>query len=58
MVNGAEHPPVKEDQDLQTKRILGLFPNFRAVSASQQLPPQGVHDKFVTVTQDSSIIPP
>ena len=53
VVNGAEHPPVKEHQDAQTKRILGIFPNFRAVSASQQLPPQSVHDKFVTVTEDS-----
>jgi hypothetical protein len=53
VVNGAEHPPVKEHQDVQTKRILGIFPNFRAVSAADQLPPQSIHDKFVTASQDS-----
>lgn len=40
-------------QDVQTKRILGIIPNFRAVSADVKLPPQSVKDKFVTVTQDS-----
>lgn len=37
----------------QTKRILGLIPNFRAVSANTKLPPQSVKDKFVTASQDS-----
>jgi hypothetical protein len=37
----------------QTKRILGIFPNFRAVSANVHLPPQTVKDKFFTATQDS-----
>jgi len=37
----------------QTKRILGIFPNFRAVSANVHLPPQTVKDKFLTATQDS-----
>jgi hypothetical protein len=40
-------------EDKQTKRILGIIPNFRAVSANQHLPPQTVKDKFVTATQDS-----
>lgn len=40
-------------EDPQTKRILGIFPNFRAVSTNQHLPPQSVKDKFVTATQDS-----
>lgn len=39
--------------DPQTKRILGIFPNFRAVSANEHLPPQSVRDKFVTASQDS-----
>ena len=39
--------------DPQTKRILGIFPNFRAVSADTHLPPQSVKDKFVTASQDS-----
>ena len=43
--------PVGEGQ--QTKRILGIFPNFRAVSANVHLPPQTVKDKFVTATHDS-----
>jgi hypothetical protein len=37
----------------QTKRILGIIPNFRAVSANQQLPPMSVKDKFITASQDS-----
>ena len=40
-------------QDGQTKRILGIVPNFRAVNADVKLPPQSVKDKFVTATQDS-----
>lgn len=39
--------------DPQTKRILGIFPNFRAVSTSDHLPPQSVKEKFVTASQDS-----
>jgi hypothetical protein len=37
----------------QTKRILGIFPNFRAVSANVHLPPQTIKEKFHTATQDS-----
>ncbi len=37
----------------QTKRILGIIPNFRAVSAGSVLPPQSVKDKFITTSQDS-----
>lgn len=37
----------------QTKRILGIVPNFRAVSADQKLPPQTVKEKFLTATGDS-----
>jgi len=37
----------------QTKRILGVIPNFRAVSADTKLPPQTVKDKFVDATHDS-----
>jgi hypothetical protein len=42
-----------EHTDGQTKRILGIIPNFRAVSANVKLPPQSVKDKFVTASQDS-----
>ena len=37
----------------QTKRILGIVPNFRSVSADQKLPPQSVKDKFKTTMQDN-----
>lgn len=45
--------PPGEHSDPQTKRILGIFPNFRAVSAETHLPPQSVKDKFVTASEDS-----
>jgi hypothetical protein len=44
-------PP--EHQDPQQKRIFGIIPNFRAVTAGTKLPPQTVKDKFVTASQDS-----
>ena len=37
----------------QTSRILGIIPNFRAVSTTEHLPAQTVREKFVTATQDS-----
>jgi len=37
----------------QTKRILGIVPNFRSVSADEKLPPQSIKDKFITTSQDS-----
>jgi len=37
----------------QTKRILGIVPNFRAVSTDEKLPPETVKDKFVSATEDS-----
>jgi hypothetical protein len=45
--------PVASEEGQQTKRILGIFPNFRAVSANVHLPPQSVKEKFVTATHDS-----
>lgn len=41
------------DEPQQTKRILGIVPNFRAVSSSEILPAQSVKEKFITATQDS-----
>ena len=49
-------PPqnLRDDQPAsQTKRILDMIPNFRAVSAGQKLPMQSVKEKFVTATEDS-----
>ena len=40
-------------QDGQTKRILGIIPNFRAVSADTVLPPQTIKDKLVDASEDS-----
>ena len=37
----------------QSKRILGIIPNFRTVSADTQLPPQTVKQKFLTASQDT-----
>jgi hypothetical protein len=37
----------------QTSRILGIIPNFRAVSTTEHLPAQTVRQKFITATQDS-----
>jgi hypothetical protein len=37
----------------QTKRILYIIPNFRAVSVNEKLPPQTVEDKFKTGALDS-----
>lgn len=37
----------------QTKRILYIIPNFRAVSVDEKLPPQTIKDKFSTGILDS-----
>jgi hypothetical protein len=44
----SNEPPPK-----QTSRILGILPNFRAVSADVKLPPQTVKQKFKTAAEDS-----
>jgi hypothetical protein len=38
---------------MQTKRILGIVPNFEAVSVNAKLPPQSVKEKFKDATDDS-----
>ena len=38
---------------MQTKRIMGIIPNFRAVSSTDVLPPQTPKEKFLTATDDS-----
>ena len=37
----------------QSKRILWIFPNYRAVSANTQLPPLSLKEEFWLATQDS-----
>jgi hypothetical protein len=41
------------DYGQQTKRILYIVPNFNAISAGTQLPPQTATDKFRDATQDT-----
>jgi hypothetical protein len=48
-VNATTPPEVPH----QTKRILGIVPNFRAVSADTQLPPQTPKDKLKVALEDS-----
>ncbi len=45
------HSETAEPQ--QTKRILGIMPNFSSVSADQKLPPLSVKDKFVLAGRNS-----
>jgi hypothetical protein len=37
----------------QTKRILGIIPNFRSVSVNTKLPPMSFKEKFIGATEDS-----
>ncbi len=47
-------PPVADESEgKQSKRILWVIPNYRAVSANAKLPPLTVKDKFWLATQDS-----
>ncbi|HTZ47523.1 MAG TPA: hypothetical protein VMH20_08025 [Verrucomicrobiae bacterium] len=47
-------PQTESDQTgVQTKRILGIMPNFRSVSADTYLPPQSFQEKLWLATQDS-----
>jgi hypothetical protein len=52
-VSQADNAQAQATQAQQTSRILGVLPNFRAVSTTEHLPPQSVREKFVTATQDS-----
>lgn len=45
--------PGDADRLPQTKRILGIVPNFRAVSTDETLPRQTIKDKFMDATHDS-----
>jgi hypothetical protein len=55
--SSASSPPSGQSESdqppKQTKRILGIIPNFRAVSANTKLPPQTPKEKLLTATQDS-----
>jgi hypothetical protein len=51
--SSASGAPAQPDEGKQTKRILWIVPNFRAVSAGVNLPPQSVKEKFKTGALDS-----
>ena len=51
--SSAATTPASSDEGKQTKRILYIVPNFRAVSVGAKLPPQTVKDKFKTGALDS-----
>ncbi len=44
---------VSPDGTQQTKRILGIMPNFRSVSADIKLPPQTAKQKFIAAGHDT-----
>ena len=45
--------PASTSEGKQSKRILWIFPNYRAVSANTHLPPLSLKSKFWLATQDS-----
>jgi hypothetical protein len=49
----AQTAPSTPQDGKQTKRILGILPNFKSVSADQKLPPMSVKDKFIEASQDN-----
>lgn len=46
-------PTADGNEGKQTKRILGVIPNFRSVSANQKLPPETAKEKLKTAALDS-----
>jgi hypothetical protein len=48
-----QQTPSNDQAPAQTHRILGILPNFRAVSADVKLPPQSAKEKFITASEDS-----
>jgi hypothetical protein len=50
---GAPTSDQDAEEGRQTKRILGIIPNFRAVSVDTHLPPQTPKEKFVGFAKDS-----
>ncbi len=52
--SSAANPQAAEPEEgKQTKRILGILPNFRSVSANTHLPAQTSKEKFIDVAHDS-----
>jgi hypothetical protein len=51
--SSAQSNPADPEEGQQTKRILWIVPNFRAVSAGSKLPPQSIKEKIKTGALDS-----
>jgi hypothetical protein len=51
--NPADPNGLNDQEGKQPKRILGIIPNYRAVSANTHLPPLSFKDKFWLATEDS-----
>lgn len=49
----SQTPAVDPSEGKQTKRILGIVPNFRSVSANVKLPPQTAKEKLIGTMEDS-----
>ena len=45
--------PVVQSDEIQTKRVMGIMPNFRSVTAGQVVPKATTREKFITATQDN-----
>jgi len=51
---GGNRPPTAQyGEGKQTKRILGIIPNFRSVGVDEKLPPISKHDKFKLMLEDN-----
>jgi hypothetical protein len=50
---GTDPDAVSPNGTQQTKRILGIMPNFRSVSADTKLPPLSAKDKFILAGKDT-----
>ena len=51
--SAADSSNAGDQEGKQPKRILGIIPNYRAVSANTQLPPLNLKQKFWLATQDT-----
>jgi len=49
----APHSPAPHSDEQQSKRILGMLPNFRTVSAGDVVPEETPRQKFVTASEDN-----
>jgi hypothetical protein len=53
VVQTANPDAVSPNGNQQTKRVLGIVPNFRSVSADVKLPPMSPKDKFIVAGKDT-----